>query len=210
MNTRSNKKLVLLIISSEKCSYCKTYKKEHRDTVIANLKDEVNIIEHDSPDFIFRVKPEYHPDVARFQKWWPMFILFDESWYDHKSKLNGVILGGEFKNGIPTTLRSFTYEAAGVVRLVREKINDPSWRTAKGETGIGGGVGGPQPILVNSAGVPIAVPQGLQTPKPKPNSLVIPSPVTTQPNTKFNLLAQKGYVPTSGSIKFVNYDQDDD
>lgn len=201
----NRKKPVLYIVTSQKCGACKNYKQNTRDKLLPLIEDYVDVVEIDLPEMMFKERVGEHPGIAPYVRWYPTFILFDESYYNFSSPLNGIPYNGEYAQDERTKEYKWMpkitngFDATSISTWVKEKAKDNSWRKNVSTKSM------PTPILINNNGVPIIAanptsPLNLRS-LPTPGRMPVPSNYI--PN---------GYIPTSGSnIRFAYArDEDDD
>ena len=122
-------KPVLIIVTSETCAHCVTYKKYYHYQVMdwVKQKKQVNLIELHLSDGLVRLAPEHHPDLKRYVRWFPQFLLFTgESWGNRQGKLDGIIMGGEMVNGTPETVEEKMppLNGSNIIRWATEHVSN--------------------------------------------------------------------------------------
>lgn len=190
-----NRKPVLIVVTSEACTHCITYRKNTRNNVNKDLQDQVDLVEIHNKSWNFENSNKYHPELQIYIKWYPMFILADDSWYDHKSKLNIKVMNGEMKYNdkegkeVMTPGGGPAFTEANIVDWVKKTSS-----SMKSNSNSNGNSRRQEAIIVNN-GVPVNV----------------PSPPRTTPFYGQNNGSVVNYVPTAGSmgnIRFAPSDTD--
>lgn len=96
----SDNKYTIVIITSDQCGYCNRYKQSgYHENMIKELSKlpYTNVVAINLPEMnavsVLSGTSKYHKNLWRYAQWFPIIIVFNETFDDKDSDLKGVIYG---------------------------------------------------------------------------------------------------------------------
>jgi len=135
----------LVIVTAKNCGGCEAFKTKfdglNKLIHEANKYSNFQAIHVDLPGTVItpgsnsrEVCDSFHPDLSRWILRYPSFYIFNQTWKNHKAKLNGrIYLARMDDNGKPhPTKRTYGYSTSEVMKWLKDVANNSSLRDYSG------------------------------------------------------------------------------
>jgi hypothetical protein len=140
----SQEKAVLIFVAADNCGGCSRFKKHFWNDTKKELAgiEGLRVIQYEISRIGDLLPPGAHPDLSRFVKWYPTFILVSSKSHQRDSPhLEGVVFNGVQVDGIwdiaPPAKRMAT-DNVGIIKWVREELsNNPLFKKGVSFSALG-------------------------------------------------------------------------